>query len=109
MRHTIAQHSSINSVAKGLPRQPGYPPNGVEVAVAAEDRKGVLAAESGDPNIVAGDGLSNLLQFGADVSVMPSGLLIDVENSKPRQVLGQPVLVVGSVTGLRDSVSVFSQ
>jgi len=79
------------------------------VAVPAQERKGVLAAECGDPEIVGGDGLALLFQFKPEDRVGASGLIVHIEHRDGRNPFSEPALITCPVTGLCDSKTVFTE
>src|SRR5438309_8784059 len=79
------------------------------MTVAAQKRKGVLTTERRNPNIVGWNRRSSPLQFRANRSVRDGGPFVDIEDSKFREVFGQPFFVVLPVAGVRNAVPVFAQ
>jgi len=69
----------------------------------------VLAAECRDPQIVAGDRLTFLLEFETDDRIRMSGLIIDVEYCDGSDPFSEPVLITCPVAGLRDSKAVLTE
>jgi hypothetical protein len=103
-------HSDISTFSRGttaeLPLQSSEPGHGVEMTVAAQKRKGVLTTERRNPNIV---GWNRPLQIRAKRSVRDGGPFVDIEDSKFREVFGQPFFVVVPIAGVRNAVPVFAQ
>ena len=65
---------------KGLPADALQSTHDVEMAVTAQEREMVLTAEGGDPDVVNGNGLANLLKLEMNCCVVMRGFIRDVQD-----------------------------
>ena len=77
--------------------------------VTADYSHGMLARESGNPNVIGRDGAPASLEFAAENCILAGGSVIDVQNPAVRNQLPQPFLIPGAISRLRDPVSILSQ
>ncbi len=95
-------------VLSGLPVNPLHVLYEIEMAIAAKKGKGVLPAESGDPEIVGGDRLAGSPQFDCDIGIVLRGGFVDVEDQRVGEQTGEPSLIGSAVARQRNCVSVFA-
>ena len=74
------------------------------MAVAAHHGKCVLAAKSGNPDIVGGNRSSGFLEFRAKCSVIVGGVLVHVKNAVAGKRICQPFFVSLALAGLTDAI-----
>lgn len=77
--------------------------------VLAHEREPVLAAESGDPEVVRGNGPAGFFELGADPGVMAGSRVIDRQGPGYRDKFIEPFLVLIATTRVRDSEAVFAE
>lgn len=79
------------------------------MAIAAQERERMLAAEGGDPNIVRGNRFAHSLQFESDVGVVVSGGFTDIQYQAVTKQVREPPFVGQTVSRLRNSIAIFAQ
>src|SRR5690348_3664627 len=79
------------------------------MAIAAYDRYGMLAAQGRNPAIIRRNWRSGRFQFGANSAVGKRRLFVHIQNLKFRQIFGQPLFILSSVTRNRNAITIFAE
>src|SRR6266436_9398415 len=96
----------------GTEKSPVNPLNArheIEMAVATQNRKGVLTAKRRNPNVVGRDGFSETPKSNVDGCIVVCGGLSYVEHSRIGDKIIQPARIANSVARLGDPVTILSQ